>query len=195
MSSKKSLWGWIVVIIILIAIMNISAYFLIIKDNTNVSEGGNTTNVPSLEDFDFPDLIGRYRLRDTSFASKDSCTQVEDSEICLRTARIDYEEEDNSVRIVVIPQLVTKGLQEYIIYMNTYAPEATEEVAPGVFRGAEYWELGWHSEDYMMGVQQYGLEENADGSTSFSFESADVDNPVISYFLKKYPSTDVIPIN
>jgi hypothetical protein len=158
-----------------------------VKVSSDCTMGSSTTSPPTLPGgsdqpsdlgdvlIDYPQEISEYSFKEIRQDSLD-CGYIDGVEVCVKSARLEYEQGDKMVH--VLPSLITKGKDAYIDYVKA---SSTEQVASGVYRLAEEWELAWFPEDYGILVTQ----EYDSGVTR-----ADVNNPVTQYFLNQYPSTN-----
>jgi len=136
-----------------------------------------------LNDFDSPPEIGDYVLKNLD-EGDGGCEDLNGVEVCVETSRLEYVNENTNRTIQVIPVVIESGYDEYFRFLSSMM---IDEVSEGVFRFAEEWELGWFTEEYdLIMTQDYTYVENDFGTSSIP-NRADTDNPVIGYFLGRYP--------
>jgi len=149
---------------------------------------GGENNVNNAKDLsDFPQKIGSYTLNESDFDDED-CGQLNGQEICVSSYRVEYVSGNSAIH--VLPSILSKGKQQYVDYLKNGSDTSFEGVS-GVIRGKERWELYWATDsDFdVIGVQNYIYHFNSDG-ISTELVNATTNNPVVQYFLNKYP-----PIN
>lgn len=138
---------------------------------------------------DFPESIGNFSLYQYNKKNWEAeCGELEGGEICSKSMRAVYYNNDTKEAIHFIPAYLTKGEAYYKNYIIENLVVA--EVETNVFRLVERWELFWSTNtefDYIM-TQTYLYEQRDDGSTTSGTQTADVNHEVIQYFLNKYPA-------
>ena len=131
----------------------------------------------------YPQEISGYSLKSKNLDDDSYCDYLDGAEICAKSGRLQYSDDDSKKSIHVLPILVTKGKEDYLDYVK----KNSQMVSSGVYRRSEMWELFWDSENYLFITQDYTYAELEDGSTKASTNTADVNNPVVQYFLGEYP--------
>jgi len=156
----------------------IGVIFLILQMEAPIN-GRGTSNK-----FETPDTISSYKLA-TYKNLGDECigVQMDDmiKRICAENYRAEYyfNNSGNNYGIYVFPMNILKEKEIYLKEFHRLRDKF--EISPGVFRDSTENNLHWYSNEHdIIRVHQYIFQ---DGMTTPS----SVDNPVIAYYLEKYP--------
>ena len=130
-------------------------------------------------DFDYEENLYGYSAKSGN-DYRSSC----DLGICIKEGRIEYVNEDSTKAVHIIPFVVTSGEEEYKKYLKNYY----KNYSNGFFYYYNEKEVAWfYDDDKVIGAQIYNYINNPDGSQTASKVSINLENPILKYFIDKYP--------
>jgi len=166
----------IVVVIVLILVVGVGAYFLLFGQS-----------------FNYPDQVLDYKLTKVDDSSKwvrnliDGCGDfnaegaTEFGKVCVDTIRLEYKDNNQNRGVFIRSMKITEGRELYESFFNIRS-SPIQISSNSVFK-LEDSEIGWWTaNDRLILTTEYEFE-----GTSYSYGSASGANPITKWFLEEYP--------
>ena len=181
--NKSRWWIWFIVVLILIVVGGTFAYWLL---STSQVEFPNELGDYILENKE----LGTYACAPANQFGPSLGIPIED-EICIEGFSFEYlnKEDDLSEQRGIRLTLAefSKGKD---VYKNTVIPHLRPIQTSNIYRSGEPWELYWWSGDNYISLQVFVKQPTDTGHTNRYPNTANVEHPVITWFLDQYPPTE-----